>query len=222
MNMKNHPKKFKVGLIQISLSKNPDSNLNKAVEWIEKTAEKGAQVICLPELFRSQYFCREERADLFDLLRQPHNGRRIEEHRRRLGPRIEAVALGRVGLKTSHLGVGPTRLMHPRPGLIGPQLCLAGIDVNDRYRRGIPMGRGQLPALELLDLTLVFLPTLAAQPLSDPQDVLVADRQARQTLQRPRRRCKRTAVRPGELDLGQQRRAVVLAPQIQPLVEQKK
>jgi len=67
MNMKNHPKKFKVGLIQISLSKNLDNNLNKAVEWIVKAAKKGAQVICLPELFRSQYFCQSEDIDFFDL-----------------------------------------------------------------------------------------------------------------------------------------------------------
>ncbi|MDY0083981.1 MAG: nitrilase-related carbon-nitrogen hydrolase, partial [Ignavibacteriaceae bacterium] len=65
--MKNHPKKFKVGLIQISFSKNPDDNLNKAIAWIEKAAEKGAQVICLPELFRSQYFCQSEDINYFDL-----------------------------------------------------------------------------------------------------------------------------------------------------------
>ncbi len=65
--MKNHPKKFKVGLIQISFSKNPDDNLNKTIAWIEKAAEKGAQVICLPELFRSQYFCQSEDINYFDL-----------------------------------------------------------------------------------------------------------------------------------------------------------
>ena len=48
--------KFKIGLIQISLSKNPNDNLEKAVTWIERAAKKGANVICLPELFRSQYF----------------------------------------------------------------------------------------------------------------------------------------------------------------------
>ncbi len=51
------PNKFKVGIIQLSFSKNPEINLQKAVKWIEKAADKGAQVICLPELFRSQYFC---------------------------------------------------------------------------------------------------------------------------------------------------------------------
>jgi N-carbamoylputrescine amidase len=65
--MKNHPKKFKVGLIQLAFGKNPDDNLKKAVIWIEKAAKKGAQVICLPELFRSQYFCQSENIDNYDL-----------------------------------------------------------------------------------------------------------------------------------------------------------
>lgn len=59
--------KFKVGIIQLAFSKNPDANLKKAVMWIEKAAVKGAQVICLPELFRSQYFCQSENINYFDL-----------------------------------------------------------------------------------------------------------------------------------------------------------
>ena len=65
--MKKKRKKFKIGLIQIALSKNPDENLKKAIDWIEKAAKKGAQVICLPELFRSQYFCQSENIDYFNL-----------------------------------------------------------------------------------------------------------------------------------------------------------
>jgi N-carbamoylputrescine amidase len=45
----------------------PESNLNKAVGKIREAAQRGAQIICLQELFRSQYFCREEDARLFDL-----------------------------------------------------------------------------------------------------------------------------------------------------------
>lgn len=62
-----HPQKFKVGLIQIKVSKNPADNLNKAIAWIEKAAKRGANVICLPELFRSQYFCQKEDIENFDL-----------------------------------------------------------------------------------------------------------------------------------------------------------
>jgi len=58
---------FRIGLVQMSCSLDPNENLAKA-EWkIREAAGKGAQVICLPELFRSQYFCREENAALFAL-----------------------------------------------------------------------------------------------------------------------------------------------------------
>ena len=59
--------KFKIGLIQIGLSKNPDDNLKKAITWIERAAKKGANVICLPELFRSQYFCQKEDIENYNL-----------------------------------------------------------------------------------------------------------------------------------------------------------
>jgi len=60
-------KKFRVGLIQISLSKDINKNLDKAVDWVSRAAKQGAQVICLPELFRSQYFCQTEDIKNFDL-----------------------------------------------------------------------------------------------------------------------------------------------------------
>jgi len=51
----------------MACSRDPAENFAKA-EWrIRETAGKGAQIICLQELFRSQYFCREEDARLFDL-----------------------------------------------------------------------------------------------------------------------------------------------------------
>jgi len=61
------PVKFTVGLLQISAGKNLDENLKKAISWIEKAAKKGAEVICLPELFRSQYFCQVEDLKNFEL-----------------------------------------------------------------------------------------------------------------------------------------------------------
>ena len=58
---------FRIGLVQMSCSTNPQENLDKALTKLRAAAAQGAQVVCLQELFRSQYFCREERADLFDL-----------------------------------------------------------------------------------------------------------------------------------------------------------
>jgi len=60
-------KAVRVGLIQMSCSTNPEENTEKAVARLREAAQRGAQVVCLQELYRSQYFCREEHPDLFDL-----------------------------------------------------------------------------------------------------------------------------------------------------------
>src|SRR6266404_4384465 len=57
----------KVGLIQMSCDQKPESNLKKAIARIGEAAKKGAQIICLQELFRSQYFCQTEDIELFKL-----------------------------------------------------------------------------------------------------------------------------------------------------------
>src|SRR5271168_661992 len=60
-------KTFSIGLVQMSCTPDPQQNLAKAVARVEEAASRGAQVICLPELFRSQYFCQKEDPDLFNL-----------------------------------------------------------------------------------------------------------------------------------------------------------
>jgi N-carbamoylputrescine amidase len=59
--------KFRVGLVQMSCALDPNENLEKARWRIREAAAKGAEIVCLQELFRSQYFCREENAGLFAL-----------------------------------------------------------------------------------------------------------------------------------------------------------
>jgi N-carbamoylputrescine amidase len=58
---------FRIGLVQMSCSPDPDANLDKAADRVREAARQGAQVVCLPELFRTQYFCQREDAALFDL-----------------------------------------------------------------------------------------------------------------------------------------------------------
>ncbi len=65
--MSNDQTKFSVGLVQMALSNNQNENLDKAINKIEEAAKMGAQVICLPELFRSKYFCQVEDTKNFDL-----------------------------------------------------------------------------------------------------------------------------------------------------------
>jgi N-carbamoylputrescine amidase len=58
---------FTVGLVQMRCSTDAEENLEKAVAHVREAAKRGAQVVCLPELFRSQYFCQREDVALFDL-----------------------------------------------------------------------------------------------------------------------------------------------------------
>ncbi len=58
---------FRVGLIQMSCAAEPERNLEHAIEMVREAGGRGAQVVCLPELFLTQYFCQREDASLFDL-----------------------------------------------------------------------------------------------------------------------------------------------------------
>ena len=59
--------KVKVGLLQMASCPQPQGNLDKAREGIQQAAEQGVQILCLQELFRSQYFCQMEDETFFDL-----------------------------------------------------------------------------------------------------------------------------------------------------------
>jgi N-carbamoylputrescine amidase len=56
-----------VGLVQMACSPDASKNLEKAVDSIRAAAKQGAQIICLPELFLTQYFCQTEDPDNFSL-----------------------------------------------------------------------------------------------------------------------------------------------------------
>jgi N-carbamoylputrescine amidase len=58
---------FTVGLIQMRCRSEPEANLETAAARIRQAADAGAQIVCLPELFRSPYFCQREDPALFDL-----------------------------------------------------------------------------------------------------------------------------------------------------------
>jgi N-carbamoylputrescine amidase len=60
-------KKFRIGLVQMSATSDPEKNLQRAIDRLHQAAAKGAQIVCLPELFQTQYFCQREDASLFDL-----------------------------------------------------------------------------------------------------------------------------------------------------------
>ncbi len=59
--------KVKIGLVQMSCVKETDDNLDKAIREIKVAAAKGANIVCLQELFTSLYFCDVEDYDNFAL-----------------------------------------------------------------------------------------------------------------------------------------------------------
>lgn len=71
-------RKFKVALVQMSMAPDPAANLAMAAARVEEAAGLGAQIVCLPELFRSRYFCQKEDPALFNLA-EPLPGPSTEE-----------------------------------------------------------------------------------------------------------------------------------------------
>jgi N-carbamoylputrescine amidase len=61
------PDTFTLGLVQMRCAAEPQTNLNTAVERIREAAGRGAQIVCLQELFRSPYFCQRQDPGVFDL-----------------------------------------------------------------------------------------------------------------------------------------------------------
>jgi N-carbamoylputrescine amidase len=57
----------RIGLVQQSVGDDLDGNLARAEDAILEAADRGAEIVCLQELFRSPYFCQREDAALFDL-----------------------------------------------------------------------------------------------------------------------------------------------------------
>ena len=64
---------YMIALVQISLDATSGVNLIKCQDWIRKAARQGANVVCLPELYSSFYFCQSENHDYFDLAEPLHN-----------------------------------------------------------------------------------------------------------------------------------------------------
>ena len=67
MPKKKQANKTTVGLVQMSCEQKPEANLKKAILGIGDAAKRGAQIVCLQELFRSPYFCQTEDIELFKL-----------------------------------------------------------------------------------------------------------------------------------------------------------
>lgn len=60
-------KKYKVAVLQLNLNDKAENNLKKCLKWVRDAAAKGAEVICLPELYSGHYFCQSEDTENFAL-----------------------------------------------------------------------------------------------------------------------------------------------------------
>jgi N-carbamoylputrescine amidase len=67
MASKASPPTFKLAAVQMRMGTDPAVNLERAVAKVREAAQRGAEIVCLPELFRSQYFCQTEDHAQFDL-----------------------------------------------------------------------------------------------------------------------------------------------------------
>ncbi len=111
--------KFTVGLVQMHCSPEPDDNLARAVEHVSSAAKQGATVICLPELFKTQYFCQREDAALFDLA-EPIPGPSTAEF-------SELARELRVTIVVSLFERRAPGLYHNTAAVVGPDGTLLGI-----------------------------------------------------------------------------------------------
>ncbi len=59
--------KYKIAVIQLNLNDVAENNLKKCLSWVREAATQGAEVISLPELYSSHYFCQSEDVDNFAL-----------------------------------------------------------------------------------------------------------------------------------------------------------
>jgi predicted amidohydrolase len=57
------PRPVTIALAQFEMSSSPQSNLSRALEFVQKASDRKADIVCLPELFRSPYFCTQEKAE---------------------------------------------------------------------------------------------------------------------------------------------------------------
>src|SRR5258706_12502430 len=68
---------FGVGVIQGRVTADTSANVEHAIKRVREAASRGAQIICLQELFNSPYFCKAEKSDRFDLA-EPIPGQTVE------------------------------------------------------------------------------------------------------------------------------------------------
>jgi N-carbamoylputrescine amidase len=68
---------FTIGLVQQACEPDRRVNIERAVSGIREAAGRGAQIVCLQEIFNAPYFCKAEKPERFDLA-EPIPGPTVE------------------------------------------------------------------------------------------------------------------------------------------------
>jgi len=82
---------FRVGLVQDAVTTDADSAVARASDNIREAAARGAQIVCLQELFNAPYFCKSQKAERFDLA-EPITGPTIT-HMQKLAKELALVII---------------------------------------------------------------------------------------------------------------------------------
>ncbi len=75
-------RKVTVAAVQMQCDRSREKNIKKAEEMVRKAAEKGANVILLPELFENLYFCQEKRYDYYELAESVQDNKAVQTFRK--------------------------------------------------------------------------------------------------------------------------------------------
>ncbi len=76
--MEKSKRTVKLGLIQAKAFQEPEKNIEHHIQFVNEAAEKGADIVCLQELFTTPYFCNEHDESNFDLA-EPIDGEMVKE-----------------------------------------------------------------------------------------------------------------------------------------------
>ena len=110
---------FTIGIVQMSCTPDPEQNMERAITHVRDAAKQSAELVCLPELFQTQYFCQREDTALFALA-EPIPGPSTQ----RLGELTREL---RITLIASLFERRAPGLYHNTAAILGPDGSLVGI-----------------------------------------------------------------------------------------------
>ena len=199
---------LKIALIQMRVDEDPATNLARALEKIDAAAQQGARVACLPELFRSRYFCQSEDTRKFDLA-EPIPGESTEALAKLAAEREIAIVASlfekraegvyhntAVVLDADGRSLGTYRKMHiPDDPLYYEKFYFAPGDTGFRVFAARPAAIGTLVCWDqwfpeaarltaLAGAQILFYPTAIGWQFDEGEDVDSAQHDAWETVQR--------------------------------------